>query len=59
MLSTLYGRGFDSRLRQGDADFVYQYGKYEAYKANDIERARRAIEERSAPIAVIKELPNE
>lgn len=38
--------------RQGDADFVYQYGKYKELKANDIARARRATEERAVPMAV-------
>ena len=45
--------------RQGDADFVYQYGEYKEYKANDIALARRATEERSSPIATIKELAND
>ena len=45
--------------RKGDADFVYQYGKYKEYKANDIARARRATEERSSPIATIKDLAND
>lgn len=40
--------------RQGDADFVYQYGKYKELKANDIARARRATEERAVPMAVKK-----
>lgn len=40
--------------RQGDADFVCQYGS-EELKANDIANARRATEARTAPMAVIQE----
>ena len=45
--------------RQGDADSVYQYGKYKELKANDIARARRATEARAVPMAVIRELAND
>ena len=44
--------------RQGDADFVCQYGSKEL-KANDIANARRATEARTAPMAVIRELAND